>query len=108
VSISHIERLGQGWVGPEALAIGVYCALALPKPEQFCEAVRLAANHSGHSDTTAAITGSLLGARHGTSVLPRSWLARLELADVIERIGHDLGASCVREPFNERRYLGLS
>lgn len=105
--VSHVERLGQGWVGPEALAIGAYCAMALPKPEQFTDALRLAANHSGHSDTTAAITGGLLGARHGTSVLPRSWLVRLELADVVERIGHDLGASCTGEQFNERRYLGL-
>ncbi|MGW1677569.1 ADP-ribosylglycohydrolase family protein [Saccharopolyspora sp. NPDC002376] len=107
-SVGHIERLGQGWIGPEALAIGVYCALALPKPEQFADAVRLAANHSGHSDSTAALTGAILGARHGTAVLPRPWLARLELADVIERIGHDLGASCAGIQFNERRYLGLA
>ncbi len=107
VSVGHIERLGQGWVGPEALAIGAYCALALPKPEQFTDALRLAANHSGHSDSTASITGALLGARHGTAVLPRSWLKRLELADVIERVGHDLGASCSGEPFNDRRYLSL-
>ncbi|MER6993476.1 ADP-ribosylglycohydrolase family protein [Saccharopolyspora hirsuta] len=107
-SVGHIERLGQGWIGPEALAIGVYCALALPKPDQFADALRLAVNHSGHSDSTAAVTGSILGARHGTAVLPRHWLARLELADVIERIGHDLGASCAGEPFNERRYLGLA
>lgn len=107
-SVGHVERLGQGWIGPEALSIAVYCALALSKPEQFADAVRLAANHSGHSDSTAALTGALLGARHGTAVLPRAWLGCLELADVIERIGHDLGASCVGEPFNERRYLGLS
>ncbi|MEV0697343.1 ADP-ribosylglycohydrolase family protein [Saccharopolyspora sp. NPDC050389] len=107
-SVGHIERLGQGWIGPEALSIGVYCALAMPKPEQFADALRLAVNHSGNSDSTAAVTGSILGARHGTAVLPRPWLARLELADVIERIGHDLGASCTGEQFNERRYLGLA
>jgi ADP-ribosylglycohydrolase len=106
-SVGHIDHLGQGWIGPEALAIGVYCALALPKPDQFTDALRLATNHSGHSDSTAAVTGSILGARHGTAMLPRPWLGRLELADVIERIGHDLGASCSGEPFNERRYLGL-
>ena len=106
--VEHIERLGQGWIGPEALAIGTYCALTRPKPDQFADAVRLATNHSGHSDSTAAITGGVLGARHGTAVLPRSWLGRLELADVIERIGHDLGASNTGESFNERRYLGLS
>ena len=107
-SIGHIERLGQGWIGPEALAIGVYCALALSKREKFTDALRLAVNHSGHSDSIATVTGNILGARHGTSVLPRSWLARLELADVIERIGHDLGASCSGHQFNERRYLGLA
>ncbi|MBK0865659.1 MULTISPECIES: ADP-ribosylglycohydrolase family protein [unclassified Saccharopolyspora] len=106
-SVGHVERLGQGWIGPEALAIGVYCALALPKAEQFTAALRLAANHSGHSDTTAAITGAILGARHGTAALPRNWLSRLELADVVERVGHDVGASCSGEKFNERRYLGL-
>ncbi|MFR9728537.1 ADP-ribosylglycohydrolase family protein [Saccharopolyspora sp. MS10] len=106
-SVAHVERLGQGWIGPEALAIGAYCALALPRPEQFPAALRLAANHSGHSDSTAAITGALLGARHGTAALPRNWLSRLELADVVERIGHDIGASCAGEKFNERRYLGL-
>jgi ADP-ribosylglycohydrolase len=106
-SVGHIERLGQGWIGPEALAVGVYCALAVPKPSQFITALRLAVNHSGHSDSTAAVTGSLLGARYGTAILPQPWLARLELADVIERIAHDLGASCAGEPFNERRYLGL-
>lgn len=106
-SLGHIERLGQGWIGSEALAIGAYCALALPRPEQFADALRLAANHSGHSDTTAALTGALLGARHGTVVLPRPWLGRLELADVVERIGQDLGASCSGDSFNERRYLGL-
>ena len=103
----HVERLGQGWIGPEALAIGAYCALALPKPSQFADAVRLAANHSGHSDSTAAVTGSILGARHGTAVLLRSWLGCLELADVIERVAQDLGATCSGEQFNERRYLGL-
>ncbi|WP_245556216.1 ADP-ribosylglycohydrolase family protein [Actinopolyspora mortivallis] len=107
VRTSYIQRLGQGWVGPEALAIGVYCALALPKREQFRDALRLSVNHSGHSDTTAAITGAILGARHGTAALPRDWLNRLELADVIERIGHDLGSSCVGEKFNDRRYLSL-
>lgn len=106
-SVGHIERLGQGWVGSEALAVGVYCALTLPKPAQFADALRLAVNHSGHSDSTAAITGNLLGARYGTDVLPRSWLARLELADVVERIGQDLGASCAGQSFNERRYLGF-
>ncbi len=106
--LSHLERLGQGWVGPEALAIATYCTLSHPKPEQFADALRLAANHSGHSDSTAAITGNILGARHGTAALPHTWLKRLEIADVIERVGHDLGASCAHEQFNDRRYLGLA
>jgi ADP-ribosylglycohydrolase len=103
-SAQSVEGLGQGWVGPEALAIAVYCALANPDAGQFTNALRIAANHSGHSDSTAAITGNILGALHGTAVLPRTWLATLELADVIDRIGRDLGASCTYEPFDESTY----
>lgn len=105
--LAALESLGQGWIGPEALAIGVYAALTHPKPDMFSDALCFAANHSGHSDTTASITGNLLGARHGTAALPRPWLTALELADVVERIGHDLGASVAQADFEVGRYLQL-
>ncbi|MGW0518077.1 ADP-ribosylglycohydrolase family protein [Crossiella sp. NPDC003009] len=104
-SANSVERLGAGWIGPEALAIAVYAALTHRRAEQFPDALRLAANHSGDSDSTAAITGNILGALHGTAVLPREWVGRLELCDVIEQTGRDLAASCAGLPFDEEHYL---
>lgn len=99
-----IEQLGKGWTGPEALAIAVYAAVVGAKPDRFADALRLAVNHSGDSDSTAAVTGSILGAVHGVGVLPRPWLSRLELLDVIAETGQDLAAACLGEPFDEARY----
>jgi len=80
------ERLGGGWTGDEALAIGVCAALA---GEDMREALLLAVSHSGDSDSTGAICGNILGAIEGTSAIPDEWLASLELRDVIEQITRD-------------------
>lgn len=63
-----VESLGGGWVAEEALAIGVYAALA--RPGRFTDAVSLAVTHSGDSDSTGSICGNLLGAQYGEDVLP--------------------------------------
>jgi ADP-ribosylglycohydrolase len=70
------KRLGEGWTGDEALAIGVYAACA---EDNFKDAVRLAANHNGDSDSTASITGQLCGTRHGIMALPHDWIRRLDV-----------------------------
>jgi len=77
-----VERFGGGWVGDEALAISLYCALAAKG--DFVKGVRLAVNHSGDSDSTGAITGNILGALLGKGAIPGEWLAEVELANVIE------------------------
>jgi ADP-ribosylglycohydrolase len=79
-----VARLGRGWVAEEALAIAVYCALV--HREDFAAAVRLAANHSGDSDSTAAITGNIMGAHLGVEAIPTAWLDVLELRDTIDRL----------------------
>jgi ADP-ribosylglycohydrolase len=58
-----LVRLGGGWVGEEALAIAVTCAIGAP---DFHDGVLAAVNHSGDSDSTGAIAGNLLGAIGGT------------------------------------------
>ncbi|MGH4014311.1 MAG: ADP-ribosylglycohydrolase family protein [Pseudonocardiaceae bacterium] len=78
-----LETLGAGWTGEEALAIAVCAAIAAPDLEA---ALLLAVNHSGDSDSTGAICGNLLGARDGVSAVPSTWLDRLELRAVIERL----------------------
>lgn len=75
-----IRSLGSGRSAHEALAIAVFCALVSDDP---VEAVIIAANHSGKSDTTAAFCGALEGARFGVRYLPSSWTEYLEGKDVI-------------------------
>lgn len=82
-----VERLGGGWVAEEALAIAVYCALAT---NEAAPAIVLAANHSGDTDSTAAICGNLVGTMYGAGALPRRWLDTVELREVIDTIAFDL------------------
>lgn len=82
-----LTTLGEGWVAEEALAIGVYAALAAGT---FSEGVLLAVNHSGDSDSTGSIAGNILGAALGQGAIPARWLGQLELRDVIATIAADL------------------
>ena len=50
----NIAAIGQGWVGEEALAIALYAVLVAG---DFADAIRIAANHDGDSDSTASIAG---------------------------------------------------
>ncbi|MET0133646.1 MAG: ADP-ribosylglycohydrolase family protein [Kibdelosporangium sp.] len=80
------DELGGGWVGEEALAIGVCTALAA---DDLTEGLLMAVNHSGDSDSTGAICGNILGAVHGIDAIAPSWLAELELREVMERLTLD-------------------
>jgi len=103
-----IKKLGEGWVAEEALAISVYCALVA---DSFEQAVVMAVNHDGDSDSTGAITGNILGAMQGTRVIPERWLEPLELCGVIEAMASDLWTcqfwkSCVDNEELWERYPG--
>jgi ADP-ribosyl-[dinitrogen reductase] hydrolase len=82
-----VATLGEGWVGEEALAIAVYCALT---GGSFEAAVLAAANHSGDSDSTAAITGNLLGAAAGRAGVPEAWIAAVAERALVEQVADDL------------------
>jgi ADP-ribosylglycohydrolase len=82
-----VERLGQGWVAEEALAIALYAALVT---EDFRTGVLLAVNHSGDSDSTGAIAGNLLGVLGGEAALPAEWVEPLEARDLIRQVATDL------------------
>ena len=79
---------GGGWVAEEAIAMALYCVMRYP--EDYVNAVRLAANISGDSDGVASIAGGLMAARLGYDALPRDWLQRLEnreyLVDLANRL----------------------
>ena len=89
---SLTSALGLGWVAEEALGVALYCVLATAEAavspvEHFLVAIRLAANHSGDSDSTAAIAGNILGALYGEAALPPSWLTLCEAPHVIRHLG---------------------
>lgn len=83
-----VERMGGAWVGEEALAISLYCALVAGG--DFAKGVLLAVNHSGDSDSTGAIAGNILGALLGAQSIPQHWLTRLELRAELETLAQDL------------------
>ncbi len=82
-----VAHLGEGWLGSEALAIGLYSALVAT---DFADAVRIASNHSGDSDSTASIAGQIYGVWKGLGDVPHAWVRRLDvinpLLDIAGRI----------------------
>lgn len=77
-----IAALGAGWVGDEALAIAVYCALKYQDDMEEC--LPAAVTHDGDSDSTGAIAGNILGAWLGVNGIPAQWLGQLEMRGMID------------------------
>jgi poly(ADP-ribose) glycohydrolase ARH3 len=104
-SLEHVSELltaprhpaeVQAWLGSssdaaESVPAAIYTALAQPTFEQ---AVRFAVRVGGDTDTVAAMTGAIAGARHGASAIPARWLEALEDEDRgrshVERLANDL------------------
>lgn len=83
-----IDQLGEGWVGEEALAISVFCAIRFVRDWEG--GVLAAVNHSGDSDSTGCITGAILGAALGVDAIPQTWLVQLESTSGIRALADDL------------------
>ena len=71
-----IAEIGQGWVGDEALGIALYAVFV---SSNFVDAMRIAANHDGDSDSTASIAGQVHGAWKGLEGVPNTWIRRLDV-----------------------------
>ena len=85
--LNAINVLGEGWTAEEALAIGLYCAL---KGKTAKDALLLAVNHKGDSDSTGAICGNIVGAFYGYDALPADWIKTLELEGFIRVTAFEL------------------
>lgn len=83
-----IRQLGEGWVADEAVAIAIYCSLKYA--DSFEDAIVAGANHDGDSDSTAAIVGSIVGARVGYDKIPDYYKNNIELKNVILELSDDL------------------
>ena len=88
-SAEAVEALGAGWTAEEALAIAVYAGLAHPSAEELLDALALAVTHSGDSDSTGAICGNILGARHGDVALPPELAFEVEGRGTILELADD-------------------
>lgn len=107
------EHLGEGWVGEEALALGLFAVVAT-KNGTMKDCLRCAVGHRGDSDSTGSIAGQIRGALMGKEDLPQDWLRKLELVEVIEEIADDLTNDCrmseygdYHDPAWSRKYLSM-
>jgi ADP-ribosylglycohydrolase len=82
-SRAKVAALGEGWVGEEALAVGLYCAMTA---RSFAECIELAANHDGDSDSTASVAGQLYAARHGLGELPAEAVERVDVLEALLQV----------------------
>lgn len=89
--LDNIHRLGEGWVGDEALAISLYCSLR--HQNDFSAGIIASVNHNGDSDSTGAVTGNILGALCGYDAIEPRWKKELELLDVILKAADDIAES---------------
>lgn len=90
--LDAIHKLGEGWVGDEALAVAVYCALKYE--DDFEKAMIASVNHKGDSDSTGAVCGNILGAWLGLSRIPEKFLTDLELKVELLELAEDLYRGC--------------
>ncbi|MEZ0259720.1 MAG: ADP-ribosylglycohydrolase family protein [Alphaproteobacteria bacterium] len=75
------------------LAQTAYALLSAPAAKDAKAALCLAANHSGDSDSVAAIVGNVLGARHGVGAVPKEYLDALIQKDDIATMAERLSAA---------------
>ena len=94
--LPNIHRLGEGWIGEEALVIALYCALRYH--DDFDRCMIASVNHKGDSDSTGAIAGNILGAWLGMDAIGEKWTRDLELIDVIRELAADLSQGCADAP----------
>lgn len=108
----NIRKIGEGWVGHEALAVACYAALRYEK--DFSRALIAAVNHDGDSDSTGAVAGNILGAYLGMDGIGEQWTRDLELRDTILELADDLWTHCradeagtLSDPAWQRKYVDI-
>lgn len=70
------------------LAASLYCCLK--NSDNYQNAVLMAVNHDGDSDTIGSITGNIMGAYLGESAIPQSWKNSVQLNNELKLLSQDL------------------
>jgi ADP-ribosylglycohydrolase len=83
-----IKKIGEGWVGEEALGISLYCSLLCS--DDWVKGTLAAVNHSGDSDSTGSITGAILGTLLGVGAIPEKWVHTVEDSERIQKIAENM------------------
>ncbi|GAB2605802.1 ADP-ribosylglycohydrolase family protein [Kocuria himachalensis] len=83
-AVEAAAALGNDISALGSVPLAVYAFLVRAEAPEA--AFRFAIGGGGDTDTIAAMTGALIGARHGYSRLPTSWTTRLEAAEQIEQV----------------------
>ena len=68
--------------------------------EEFDASMIAAVNHSGRSTAVGAVTGALLGLRHGEEALPGFYMECLEPVEILMELADDLYHGCPLEMGN--------
>lgn len=71
-----LDYLGEGWIGPEATALALYCFLKYPN--DYKKTIIRGANTNGDSDSIACIAGAISGAYLGIESIPSKWIQSIE------------------------------
>lgn len=79
-AMSAMSQLGTGWIGSEAMALALYCALK--HENDFEAAINEAIQYSGNIDSIASICGNILGAYLGSVEIPYEWIKKVELSEL--------------------------
>ncbi len=94
-----VFTMGEGWTAEEAIGIATICALRHEK--DFKKALICAANHDGDSDSTASITGNILGAHLGIAAVRKAFdVEKLEIRDAIETLAEDLAYAATQSDYD--------
>ncbi|MDD3585651.1 MAG: ADP-ribosylglycohydrolase family protein [Thermoguttaceae bacterium] len=84
---SAINTLDRGDPAVKTLAIAIYCAL---RSDCFSEGIYNSAVYCTNRDATASVTGNIIGAYAGQSVIPSEYTKRVEFSQELIAIAADL------------------
>jgi ADP-ribosylglycohydrolase len=82
-----MEKIGGGFTADEVAALATF--LTLRYKDDYDGAILAATTFNGNTDSILPITGNAIGTMYGHSVIPKKWINKLELVDLI-KYGSDL------------------
>ena len=82
------DRIGEGWVAEETLAIALFSTLR--HVDDFSGCLISAVNHGGDSDSTGAVAGNIIGAILGDDAIPGKFKKEIQLRDLLLLASDDL------------------